>query len=114
MRSRWPRDAASPVAPRSDEADTAADDDKSDQSPDKGADKDKGAKGSPAPDKAGAITPIRVDLDGMMARAVALPIDAANLAQTDVRDHRVFYLTQPIGLIGGRSRARSRRCISTT
>ena len=38
----------------------------------------------------------------MMARAVAVPIEPANIAQMDARDHRIFYLTQPIGLIPGR------------
>ena len=36
-----------------------------------------------------------------MARAVALPIEPANIAQLDVRGSRIFYLTQPIGLIEG-------------
>jgi len=96
------KDAASPVAPKSDEADTgpAGDDDKADASPDKAGDK-AGAKGVAMPDHPGAIAPLRIDLDGMMARAVALPIDPSNIAQIDARDHRIFYLTQPIGLIGG-------------
>jgi tricorn protease len=98
------KDAASPVAPKSDEADTgpAGGDDKADASasPDKSSDK-ADAKSAAKPDHPGAIPPIRIDLDGMMARAVALPVDPANIAQMDVRDHRVFYLTQPIGLIGG-------------
>ena len=37
----------------------------------------------------------------MMARAVALPIEPANITQIDARDQRIFYLTQPIGLIDG-------------
>jgi tricorn protease len=37
----------------------------------------------------------------MMARAVAIPIDPSNIAQVDTRDHRIFYLSQPIGTIGG-------------
>ena len=36
-----------------------------------------------------------------MSRAVALPIDPANIAQLDARDHRIFYLTQPLALIAG-------------
>ena len=36
-----------------------------------------------------------------MARAVALPIDAANIDQLDVRGDRIFYLTQPLGIIEG-------------
>ena len=95
------RDTASPVAPRSDEGDAAHADDSEADTPASKDKSDKADKGSPAPDKSGAIAPIRIDLDGLMTRAVAVPIDAANLAQMDVRDHRVFYLTQPIGLIGG-------------
>ena len=50
---------------------------------------------------AGPIAPIRIDLDGMMARAVALPIEPANIAQMDARGQKFFYLTQPITLIEG-------------
>jgi tricorn protease len=105
----------SPTAPKSDEADTRDDDDKDataddDNSPaaatppkherhDTGA-TDTTAKPAPA-DRTGAIAPIRVDLDGMMARAVALPIDPANIVQIDARDDRIYYLTQPIQLIAG-------------
>jgi tricorn protease len=99
------RDTASPVAPKSDEADTGPDDDKA--KPDEAAPAAKADKGGKslesktAPDAAGPIAPMRVDLDGMMARAVALPIDPANIAQIDARDGKIFYLTQPIGLIEG-------------
>ncbi len=97
------RDAASLMAPRSDEADTG---------PDKGEKSAKeaevkhtdGAKSKGVktpPDEMGAIAPIRVDVDGMMARAIALPIEPANITQMDARDQRVYYLTQPIGLIDG-------------
>ncbi len=105
------RDGVSPVAPKSDEADAKTSDDDSADKPDdakddktKGKDTDKGKKAAeakPAPDKTGPIAPIRIDLDGMMARAVALPIDSANIAALDVRKDRVFYLTQPIALIEG-------------
>jgi tricorn protease len=37
----------------------------------------------------------------MMTRAIALPIDAANIAQIDARGSKIYYLTQPIGLIEG-------------
>jgi tricorn protease len=116
------RDTASPVAPKSDEADTGPDSGEKSDKADKpeagkgdGAANDKenkdkrkeakdheGRRGHrPAPDKTGPIAPIRVDVDGMMERAVALPIDPANIAQMDVRGQRIFYLTQPIGLIEG-------------
>jgi tricorn protease len=105
------KDSASPVAPRSDEADSgpASDDDKAAKgdaaagasSDDKKAAGPKAKAAKAPPDRTAAIAPIRVDLDGMMARAVALPIDPANIAQLDARDGRIFYLTQPIGLIDG-------------
>ncbi|HEX4096045.1 MAG TPA: S41 family peptidase, partial [Caulobacteraceae bacterium] len=103
--------------PRSDEGDTAFSEDEDSDTPaakdDKAktdqaktdqakGDKDKHAKAdNTPPDKTGPISPIRVDLDGMMARAVEIPVPSANIAQMDVRDHKVFYLTQPIGLIEG-------------
>ncbi len=107
------RDTPSPVAPRSDEADSAPD--KDDAKMDDDAQRKKAAKavkdsanakGSAAdekqpPDKTAPIAPIRIDLDGLMARAVALPVDASNIGQLDVRGSRIFYLTQPLGLIDG-------------
>lgn len=89
------RETPSPMAPRSDEADTPVrekgDKNRGDKDKDRG-DKDKDAAGVP---------PVRIDLDGMMARAVALPIDPANIAQMDARGQRIYFLTQPIGLIDG-------------
>ena len=107
------KDTASPVAPKSDEADGAPekddakmDDDAQRKKAAKAVKDTANAKGSAAdekqpPDRTAAIAPIRIDLDGLMARAVALPVDAANIAQLDVRGSRVFYLTQPNGLIEG-------------
>jgi tricorn protease len=104
-------DTVSPLAPRSDEADTGP----APQTPAVPQDAAGHAKagaaptgeharhpeGKPAPDVPGPIAPIRVDLEGMMARAVAVPVPAANIAQMDARDDRVYYLTQPINLIEG-------------
>jgi tricorn protease len=107
------RDTASPVAPRSDEADAAPDKDDDKAADDaqrkkaaKAVKDTANAKGNAAdekqpPERTTPIPPIRIDLDGLMARAVALPVDAANIAQLDVRGRRVFYLTQPTGLIDG-------------
>jgi tricorn protease len=108
------RDTTSPVAPKSDEgsggsydASTAQPDEaKHDQEkkPGKHDEQKKKDDSSPEPSgpvKAGPINPIRIDLDGLMARAVALPIDAANIVQLDVRGDRIFYLTEPLGLIEG-------------
>ena len=108
------RDTSSPVAPQSDEGSETADD-KSSARPEqakhdtKHESKPETAKSEDAkeaeepspPQAAGPIKPMRIDLDGLMARAVALPIDPAEIAQFDVRDGRIFYLTQPLGLIDG-------------
>jgi tricorn protease len=107
--------AASPDAPRSDEADSGPDPEVKPKEPDvsagKGDEADrpseggkgrrKAPAGEPRPSPTHATSPIRVDLDGMMRRAVALPIDPANLAQMDARGDRIYYLTQPISDLSG-------------
>ncbi|HEY5048701.1 MAG TPA: PDZ domain-containing protein [Rhizomicrobium sp.] len=55
----------------------------------------------PGPYKPGVIPPIGVDLDGLMARAVPLPIPASDIAQLDVRNSKVFYRTTPPQMIDG-------------
>jgi tricorn protease len=106
------RDTVSPMAPRSDEADTGPAPENGPGPPQNAAghtrgatpltaEEAKGEHGKPAPDRPGPIAPIRVDLDGMMARAVALPIEPGDIAQIDARDDRIYYLTQPITEIEG-------------
>ncbi len=103
------KERASPMAPRSDEGDSGPDKDagkRADaEAAGQGAKPAKGEKtapaGEPKPDAAGVLSPIHIDTDGMMARAVALPIDPANIAGLDARGDRIYYLTQPIGLIDG-------------
>ena len=103
------RDTASPVAPMSDEASSPPEDGPSVREDDakhgkankSESDDDKKADKEAPPQPVGPIKPIRIDLDGLMARAVALPIDAANVNQFDVRKDRIYYLTQPLGLIEG-------------
>ena len=104
-------DSASPVAPRSDEGDTFVPTRRTATPRTTSSSRRTRTARTPRPGPprttrprrtaSGAIAPIRVDLDGMMARAVALPIDPSNLAQMDARDDRIFYLTQPLGLIDG-------------
>ncbi len=54
---------------------------------------------SPAP---GAPAPkLHVDLHGLMARAVALPVTPAVIASLEVRGRRLFFETRPPQLIGG-------------
>jgi tricorn protease len=85
------RDAASPFAPRSDEG--VSKEETKDESKDAthGDDNDKGAKpGKPQPPK-----PVEIDLEGLMARAVPLPIPATNITGLDVRKDKVYYYTTP-------------------
>jgi len=93
-------DSASPFAPRSDEGAVDSGDksrkDKKDKSDgDKDADKD-GAW------KPGASKPIRIDLEGLMQRAVPLPVPAAEIAALDVRKGKVYYFTTPLQTIDGK------------
>ena len=74
----------SPFAPRSDEgAYEAKKDDK------------------PQPWKPGAIKPIKIDVEGLMGRAVPVPIPAATIAGMDARGENIFYLTTPPAMIEG-------------
>ncbi len=104
------RDTASPVAPKSDEASGGSSESPSargdEAKPGRAAKSDKDDDGKKADGESpsqpvGPIKPIRIDLDGLMARAVALPVDAANITQLDVRGDHIIYLTQPLGLIEG-------------
>jgi len=49
----------------------------------------------------GATAPLHVDLDGLMDRAVPLPVEPADIAALDVRGDKVFYETQPPSLLDG-------------
>ncbi len=55
----------------------------------------------PNPYKPEAIAPIGIDLDGLMARAVPVPISAADIAQLDARDNKIFYRTTQPQMIDG-------------
>ncbi|MDE2138621.1 MAG: PDZ domain-containing protein, partial [Gammaproteobacteria bacterium] len=81
------RDTASPFAPRSDEG-VPKDEDK-DKDQDKGKDAAHGGN-KPEPPK-----PVEIDLEGLMARAVPLPVTAANITGLDVRKGKVYYYTTP-------------------
>jgi tricorn protease len=91
------RGAASPFAPRSDEGvSEAGDKDASGKGREQGS-----AQVGEVHWKPGAIKPMKVDLDGLMQRADRVPVPAANIAQMDARDDRLFYLTTPSDLIEG-------------
>lgn len=87
------RDTPSATAPRSDEG---AIEDK----PDDDAKKAKGGKDD-SNKSAGPIAPIRIDINGMMDRASALPIEPAEFGGFDVREGHIFYLTQPVPTLTG-------------
>jgi tricorn protease len=48
-----------------------------------------------------ATAPIRIDLEGLLQRAVPLPITPADIAAISVRGDRVFYMTTPPQMIQG-------------
>ena len=78
------KDGTSPFAPRSDEGavETKKADDDGDWKP-------------------GASKPIHIDFDGMMARAVAVPVEAGNIVSLDVRGKKLFYETQALQQLEG-------------
>jgi len=83
----------SPVAPRSDEVGKADKKDK-DKSDNKDAEKkDEGKKD----DKSKKTVTVKVDLDGLQDRIVALETTPANYANLRLVDGRVFYLRRGIG-----------------
>ncbi|MGH8457647.1 MAG: S41 family peptidase, partial [Stenotrophobium sp.] len=90
-------DEASPFSPRSDEGKVEAG--KKDKKDKKDADKDDGGK---AEWKPGASKPIKIDLDGLMQRAVPLPVTPAEIGGLDARKGLVYYFTQPSQTIEGK------------
>jgi tricorn protease len=78
------RDTASPFAPKSDEG--VVDSIKKDDTP---------------PWKPGASKPIHIDIDGLMARATAVPVAAGNIVSLDLRAGKIIYQTQPIQQLEG-------------
>ncbi|MGB8365386.1 MAG: PDZ domain-containing protein [Rhizomicrobium sp.] len=78
------KNEASPFAPRSDE----------------GAVEPK-KETKPEPWKPAAIKPVAIDVAGLMARAVALPVPAADIASLDARDDKIFYQTVAPQMIDG-------------
>jgi tricorn protease len=73
----------SPFAPREDEGAVEAE------------------KPKPAPWKPGATAPIQIDLDGLIGRAVPLPIPAADIASLDARGDKIFFQTTAPQMIAG-------------
>ncbi len=54
-----------------------------------------------APPRPGAPAPLHAELPGLMARAVALPVEPSVIASLEVRGDRLFYETRPPQLIDG-------------
>ncbi len=99
----------SPFAQHSDEGTVAAKPDQPPAGPNLPAHATRGSA-APAPADApsdgkgwhpGVSAPIHVDLDGLMQRAVPVPVEAADITAIDARDHRIFYRTEPPSLIEG-------------
>src|ERR1700730_9721458 len=84
------RGTASPFAPRSDEGVGEARKDDKDKKDDKKKE-----------DRKPESKAVEIDLDGLMARAVAMPITPAEINSLDLRDDKVFYLTGPSQIIDG-------------
>jgi tricorn protease len=47
------------------------------------------------------VAPMKIDVDGLMARTVNLPVKSGNFSALAIRAAKVFYMTQPIPLVGG-------------
>jgi tricorn protease len=45
--------------------------------------------------------PMHIDVDGLMTRAVALPVTPSVISSLQARGHELFYQTNPVQLIGG-------------
>lgn len=87
------RDTASPVAPRSDEsvdADTADKTDKTGKS-----------KKSKKKSKKDDGVSVKVDLDGFMSRAVAVPVKATGVSSLAANNGKLYYIAQPVNTFEG-------------
>ena len=82
------KNEASPFAPKSDEG-----------SPQDTSSKKKEA--ASASSKTGAISPITVDLDGLMNRVVPLPVEPGDYGNLSVANNHVYYQTAPLQMIEG-------------
>ena len=82
------RDEKSPFAPRSDEGsiDTA---------------KETTPKSHKGKWKPGAISPIKIDIEGLLTRAVPLPIPAGNIYGISASGDKIYYITVPAGTVDG-------------
>jgi tricorn protease len=96
------RDAPSPFAPQSDEGAGSPPEQgkgRDNDSTATGEESSVATKGKPA--AARPKQPVQIDLDGLMDRAVPLPVQPAEINQIDVREDKVFYMTAPSQMIEG-------------
>jgi tricorn protease len=82
------KDEESPFAPQSDEGSTEAK-------------KDTAKKSSEEKEKSGALKPIKIDLDGLMSRAVPLPIPSGNIYGLLTAGDMIYYVTYPSTVVDG-------------
>ncbi|HXY40200.1 MAG TPA: S41 family peptidase [Vicinamibacteria bacterium] len=98
-------DTPSPFAPRSDEGAFATGKPQAGVKPEREdtaeTEREKAEKKEQEEWKPGASQPIKLELEGLMARAVPLPIPAADISGLQARDDRVFYGTSPSQTIEG-------------
>lgn len=90
------KDTPSPIAPREPKAVGKKHGDH-----DKGKDDDKHGKKDDH-DKHDHTGPLHIDLDGLMARAVQLPVPATLIGAIVEADGVVYYATRPIQVLGGK------------
>jgi tricorn protease len=108
------RDASSPFEPQSDEGVAGSHDAGKEDEEQKGqggvkdapgarqeAGGGKGSGGGKGVSTKEPPKPLRIDFDGLMERALPLPIAPAEIGQIDVRGDKVFYFTGPIPMIEG-------------
>ncbi|MBS0418475.1 MAG: PD40 domain-containing protein [Proteobacteria bacterium] len=60
-----------------------------------------GHKDEKKPEAKAPLRTLEIDVEGLMARAVAMPIPAADISAFDLRDDKVFYLTGPSQMLAG-------------
>jgi tricorn protease len=89
------RVAASPFAPRSDEGTGSSEEDRN------GSEHDEDRPRQDKERKKAPTRPVEIDIDGLMARAVPVPIPAGNISNLEVRDDKIFYLTGPSLMLAG-------------
>src|SRR5581483_1665362 len=100
------RGTASLFAPRSDEGvpkedhEASSDEHKESAEGQKESSEDQKDKKSSGKKRPSAAS-VEIELDGLMTRAVPMPITPADIASFDVRDDKVFYLTTPSPMIEG-------------